>query len=70
MQGTKAKLWGKYLGCMLGSALGDAIGELAFRCPEEGRLRAAIAAASVLRYTDDTATVSYTHLTLPTKRIV
>ncbi len=55
MQPTKAKLWGKYLGCMLGSALGDAIGELAFRFPEEGRLRAAIAAAPVLRYTDDTA---------------
>ena len=55
MQATKAKLWGKYLGCMLGSALGDAIGELAFRFPEEGRLRAAIAAAPVLRYTDDTA---------------
>jgi poly(ADP-ribose) glycohydrolase ARH3 len=50
-----AKLWGKYLGCMLGSALGDAIGELAFRFPEEGRLRAAIAAAPLLRYTDDTA---------------
>jgi poly(ADP-ribose) glycohydrolase ARH3 len=55
MQATKAKLWGKYLGCMLGSALGDAIGELAFRFPEEGRLRAAIVAAPVLRYTDDTA---------------
>ena len=55
MQGTKAKLWGKYLGCMLGSALGDAIGELAFCFPEEGRLRAAIAAAPLLRYTDDTA---------------
>jgi poly(ADP-ribose) glycohydrolase ARH3 len=55
MQATKAKLWGKYLGCMLGSTLGDAIGELAFRFPEEGRLRAAIAAAPVLRYTDDTA---------------
>ena len=55
MQETKTKLWGKYLGCMLGSALGDAIGELAFRFPEEGRLRAAIAAAPVLRYTNDTA---------------
>lgn len=55
MQGTKEKLWAKYLGCMLGSALGDAIGELAFRFPEEGRLRAAIAAAPRLRYTDDTA---------------
>ncbi len=55
MQGKKEKLWGKYLGCMLGSALGDAIGELAFRFPEEGRLRAAIAAAPMLRYTDDTA---------------
>src|SRR5512141_3077337 len=55
MQASKAKLWSKYLGCMLGSALGDAIGELAFRFPEEGRLRAAIAAAPVLRYTDDTA---------------
>jgi poly(ADP-ribose) glycohydrolase ARH3 len=51
----RAKLWGKYLGCMLGSALGDAIGELAFRFPEEGRLRAAIAVAPLLRYTDDTA---------------
>ena len=55
MQATKAELWGKYLGCMLGSALGDAIGELAFSYPEEGRLRAAIAAAPVLHYTDDTA---------------
>jgi poly(ADP-ribose) glycohydrolase ARH3 len=55
MQAAKTKLWGKYLGCMLGSALGDAIGELAFRFPEEGRLRAAVAAAAVLRYTDDTA---------------
>lgn len=55
MQGAKEKLWGKYLGCMLASALGDAIGELAFRFPEAGRLRAAIAAAPVLRYTDDTA---------------
>jgi poly(ADP-ribose) glycohydrolase ARH3 len=55
MRGAKAKLWGKYLGCMLGSALGDAIGELAFRFPAEGRLRAAIAAAPVLCYTDDTA---------------
>jgi poly(ADP-ribose) glycohydrolase ARH3 len=55
MQGRKAKLWGKYLGCMLGSALGDAIGELAFRFPEADRLRAAIAAAPLLRYTDDTA---------------
>jgi poly(ADP-ribose) glycohydrolase ARH3 len=55
MPGDKAKLWGKYLGGMLGSALGDAIGELAFRFPEEGRLRAAIAAAPLLRYTDDTA---------------
>ena len=51
MQTTKSKLWGKYQGCMLGSALGDAIGELAFRFPEEGRLRAAIAAAPVLRDT-------------------
>jgi len=55
MQTTKAKLWSKYLGCMLGSALGDAIGELAFRFPGEGRLRAAVAAAPILRYTDDTA---------------
>jgi len=55
MQASKTTLWSKYLGCMLGSALGDAIGELAFRFPEEGRLRAAIAAAPVLRYTDDTA---------------
>ena len=55
MQAIKTKLWNKYLGCMLGSALGDAIGELAFRFPEEGRLRAAISAAPVLRYTDDTA---------------
>ena len=55
MQAIKTKLWDKYLGCMLGSALGDAIGELAFRFPEEGRLRAAISAAPVLRYTDDTA---------------
>jgi hypothetical protein len=55
MQGAKAKLWGKYLGCMLASALGDAIGELAFRFPEAGRLRTAIAAAPVLHYTDDTA---------------
>ena len=55
MQATKSQLWGKFSGCMLGSALGDAIGELAFRFPEAGRLRAAIAAAPVLRYTDDTA---------------
>jgi poly(ADP-ribose) glycohydrolase ARH3 len=55
MQATKAELWGKYLGCMLGGALGDAIGELAFRFPDEARLRAAIAAAAILRYTDDTA---------------
>jgi poly(ADP-ribose) glycohydrolase ARH3 len=55
MHGKKQKLWGKYLGCMLGSALGDAIGELAFRFPEEGRLRAAVGAAPLLRYTDDTA---------------
>lgn len=55
MHRNKQKLWGKFLGCMLGSALGDAIGELAFRFPEEGRLRAAIAAAPLLRYTDDTA---------------
>jgi poly(ADP-ribose) glycohydrolase ARH3 len=55
MQGKKEKLWEKYLGCMLGSALGDAIGELAFRFPEGGRLRVAVATAPVLRYTDDTA---------------
>jgi poly(ADP-ribose) glycohydrolase ARH3 len=55
MSGDKAKLWGNYLGCMLGSALGDAIGELAFRFPDESRLRAAVAAAALLRYTDDTA---------------
>jgi poly(ADP-ribose) glycohydrolase ARH3 len=55
MQKKKVKLWGKYLGCMLGSALGDAVGELAFRFPEEDRLRAAIAAAPLLCYTDDTA---------------
>jgi poly(ADP-ribose) glycohydrolase ARH3 len=55
MPEKKAKLWSKYLGCMLGSALGDAIGELSFRFPEEGRLRAAITAAPLLRYTDDTA---------------
>jgi poly(ADP-ribose) glycohydrolase ARH3 len=40
---------------MVGSALGDAIGELAFRFPEEGRLKAAIAGAAQLRYTDDMA---------------
>jgi poly(ADP-ribose) glycohydrolase ARH3 len=45
----------KYLGCMMGSALGDAIGELAFRYPEEGRLRSAIKAREILPYTDDTA---------------
>jgi poly(ADP-ribose) glycohydrolase ARH3 len=55
MQATKSQLWGKFLGCMLAGALGDAIGELAFSYPEAGRLRAAIAAAPVLRYTDDTA---------------
>jgi poly(ADP-ribose) glycohydrolase ARH3 len=55
MSERKAKLWGKYLGGMVGSALGDAIGELAFRFPEEGRLRAAIATDPLLRYTDDTA---------------
>ncbi|HZE21551.1 MAG TPA: ADP-ribosylglycohydrolase family protein [Desulfobaccales bacterium] len=51
----KTELWGKYLGGLLGSALGDAIGELAFRFSEESRLRGAIAAAPLLRYTDDTA---------------
>jgi poly(ADP-ribose) glycohydrolase ARH3 len=55
MQASKTTLWSKFLGCMLGSALGDAIGELAFRFPDAGRLRAAITAAPVLRYTDDTA---------------
>jgi poly(ADP-ribose) glycohydrolase ARH3 len=55
MHGEKQNLWSKYQGCMLGSALGDAIGEMAFRYPEERRLRAAIAAAPLLRYTDDTA---------------
>ncbi len=55
MQETKSQLWGKFSGCMLGSALGDAIGELAFRFPEAGRLRAAIAAAPLRRYPDDTA---------------
>ena len=55
MQASKTTLWSNYSGCMLGSALGDAIGELAFHFPEEGRLRAAVAAAPVLRYTDDTA---------------
>ncbi len=55
MQAEKHQMWGKYLGCMLGGALGDAIGELAFRFAEEGRLRAAIAATPLLRYTDDTA---------------
>lgn len=55
MSDGKVKLWGKYLGCLLGSALGDAIGELAFRFPEEGRLRAAVTGAPLLRYTDDTA---------------
>ncbi len=48
-------LQSKFLGGMLGSALGDAIGELAFRNPEEGKLRAEIARADLLAYTDDTA---------------
>jgi poly(ADP-ribose) glycohydrolase ARH3 len=55
MQGEKERLSAKYLGCMVGSAVGDAIGELAFRFPAADRLQAAIAAASLLRYTDDTA---------------
>jgi poly(ADP-ribose) glycohydrolase ARH3 len=45
----------KFLGGMLGSALGDAIGELAFRSPEEVKLRSEIARADLLIYTDDTA---------------
>jgi poly(ADP-ribose) glycohydrolase ARH3 len=48
-------LQSKFLGGMLGSALGDAIGELAFRSPEEAKLRTEIACADVLVYTDDTA---------------
>lgn len=45
----------KYLGCLIGSALGDAIGELAFFCPDQASLEAALRQAEVLRYTDDTA---------------
>jgi poly(ADP-ribose) glycohydrolase ARH3 len=48
-------LQSKFLGGMLGSALGDAIGELAFRSPEEEKLRSEVARADVLVYTDDTA---------------
>ncbi|MEJ2670983.1 MAG: ADP-ribosylglycohydrolase family protein [Deltaproteobacteria bacterium] len=55
MGSGKAKLEVKYRGCLVGSALGDAIGELAFGAPAAGRLKAAIAAAPQLRYTDDTA---------------
>lgn len=45
----------KYLGCLIGSALGDAIGELAFRYPDQNRLKAAVRQAETLHYTDDTA---------------
>ncbi|NOZ28966.1 MAG: hypothetical protein GXP39_13070 [Chloroflexi bacterium] len=45
----------KFVGGMVGSALGDAIGELAFRYRDGARLRAVIAQADILRYTDDTA---------------
>jgi poly(ADP-ribose) glycohydrolase ARH3 len=45
----------KFLGSMVGSALGDAIGELAFHRADEAGLRAWIAGASELIYTDDTA---------------
>lgn len=40
---------------MVGSALGDAIGELAFHQRSRQRLEAAVQAAHLLRYTDDTA---------------
>jgi poly(ADP-ribose) glycohydrolase ARH3 len=55
MLNAEDRLRDKFLGCMLGSALGDAIGELAFRFPQEPRLREAVNAAPLLRYTDDTA---------------
>ncbi len=45
----------KFLGSMIGCALGDAIGELAFSHRTEADLRARVAGATLLRYTDDTA---------------
>ena len=44
-----------FTGCLAGSTLGDAIGEVAFRLPEETRLKEHIAETDCLRYTDDTA---------------
>lgn len=45
----------RFLGSMLGTAVGDAIGELAFSHRREEDLRAAVARAGRLVYTDDTA---------------
>jgi poly(ADP-ribose) glycohydrolase ARH3 len=45
----------RFVGSMAGSALGDAIGELAFRIPDEARLRERIDATEEFVYTDDTA---------------
>lgn len=51
----KIDLRAKYPGAMVGSALGDAIGELAFRTPNQHRLRDLIDGMDKLVYTDDTA---------------
>ena len=66
------RLRDRFRGAMLGVAVGDALG-----APFEGMgmvssadLKRLEAEPGPLRYTDDTHTVSYTHLTLPTKRIV
>jgi poly(ADP-ribose) glycohydrolase ARH3 len=53
--GTVIDLKAKFLGSLVGSALGDAIGELAFRFTARTDLGQAVARASQLRYTDDTA---------------
>ncbi len=55
MEREGGRLEDKFLGCLLGSALGDAIGEMAFRVPEEERLRDFLQEQILLRYTDDTA---------------
>ncbi len=51
----KMDLTARFAGSLIGCAVGDAIGEMAFRLPDERSLRAAIAAAEQLVYTDDTA---------------
>ena len=55
MQPSRNPTRNSFYGCLAASALGDAIGELAFRLPDESRLRDYIQNADELRYTDDTA---------------